>query len=51
MGNIFSTIAKAVLITLVSSIAALAVEKIRRYNQDKDDDDFYHPGFDDYDRW
>lgn len=35
MNQIVSIVLKAVLVTLVSSIAAIAVEKIRSYNQDR----------------
>ena len=34
MNQIFAAIAKAVLVTLVSTLAAIAVEQIRRYNND-----------------
>jgi hypothetical protein len=33
--------------TLVSSIAAITVEKIRRYNEDG----YYQPGYDEYDQY
>lgn len=53
MGQIFAAIAKAVLITLVSTLAAIAVEKVRRYNEDKRENDYhYHDhGWDDSDHW
>lgn len=51
MSQIVSIVLKAVLVTLVSSIAAIAVEKIRRYNQDKNEDNYYQPNYDEYDRW
>ena len=47
---ILASILKALLVTFVSTAAGIAVEKIRRHNQDRDDD-YYHPGYDDYDRW
>jgi hypothetical protein len=50
VNQILSAILKAVLVTLVSTIAAVAVEKIRQYNKDKDD--YYHQPYDDeYERW
>jgi hypothetical protein len=51
VNQILLSVLKAVLVTLVSSIAAITVEKIRRYNEDRDDDGYYHPGFDEYDRY
>ena len=51
MNEIIAAVAKAVLVTLISTIAAITVEKIRRYNQDRDEEGFYHPGFDDHENW
>ena len=51
MNQILLSVLKAVLVTLVSSIAAITVEKIRRYNQDRDEDGYYQPGYDEYDRY
>lgn len=50
MNEILLSVLKAVLVTLVSSIAAITVEKIRRYNEDRNDDGYYHPGYDEYDQ-
>jgi len=50
VNQILSAILKAVLVTLIGTIATIAVEKIRRYNKDKDD--YYHqPDYDEYERW
>ena len=50
MNNILAAVAKAVLVTLVSTVAAIIVENIRRHNQDRDDD-YDQSHYDDYDRW
>jgi hypothetical protein len=50
VNEILLSVLKAVLVTLVSSIAAITVEKIRRYNEDRNDDGYYHPGYDEYDQ-
>jgi len=51
VNEIIAAVAKAVLVTLISTIAAITVEKIRRYNEDRNEDGYYHPGFDEYDRY
>ena len=51
MNEIIAAVAKAVLVTLVSTLAAIGIEKIRRYNEDREEDGYYHPGFDEYDRY
>jgi hypothetical protein len=51
VNEILLSVLKAVLVTLVSSIAAITVEKIRRYNEDRNDDGYYHPGHDEYDQY
>lgn len=50
MNQIVAAVLKAVLVTLVSTVAAIVVEKIRRYNEDRDED-YYQPQYDEYDRW
>ncbi len=50
VNQIAAAIFKAVLVTLVSTAATIAVEKIRRYNEDKDNGYHNHPGWDEYDR-
>ena len=50
MNQILAAVAKAVLVTLVSTIAAIVVDQIRRYNESRDDG-YYHPGQDDHERW
>ena len=50
MNQILSAILKAVLVTLIGTIATIAVEKIRRYNEDKRED-YYQPQYDEYERW
>ena len=52
MNEIIAAVAKAVLVTLISTIAAITVEKIRRYNhEEQNEDGYYHPGYDEYDRY
>ena len=51
MNEIIAAVAKAVLVTLVSTLAAIGIEKIRRYNEDQNEDGYYHPGYDEYDRY
>ncbi|KXS31661.1 MAG: hypothetical protein AWT59_2220 [Candidatus Gallionella acididurans] len=51
MGQIIAAVLKAVLVTLVGTIASIAVDKIRRYNEDKNDDGYYQPGHDDHENW
>jgi hypothetical protein len=42
---------KAVLVTLVSTLAAIGIEKIRRYNEEKREDYNHQPYDDEYERW
>jgi len=52
VNEILAAVVKAVLVTLVSTLAAVAVEEIRKYNQEnRDEDGYYHPGFDEYDQY
>ena len=52
MNQILLSVLKAVLVTLVSTLAAIGIEKIRRYNEEnRNEDGYYHPGFDEYDRY
>ena len=51
MGQILESVIKAVMLTIISSLAAIAVDKIRRYNQDRDEEGYYHPGYDDHEDW
>ncbi len=51
MNQIAIAVLKAVLITLIGTIASIAVEKIRRHNDEKDQDDYYQPGYDEFDRY
>ena len=51
VNQILLSVLKAVLVTLVSSLAAIGIEKIRRYNEDKNEDGYYQPGYDEYDRY
>ena len=51
MNQILVAVVKAVLVTLVSTLAAIGIEEIRRYNNESRDDGFYHPDQDEYDRW
>jgi hypothetical protein len=50
VNQIVAAVLKAVLVTLVSTLAAIGIEKIRRYNEDKRED-YYQPGYDEYDRY
>ncbi len=50
MNQIVAAVLKAVLATLVSTVAAIVVDKIRRYNEDRDDG-YYQPNYDQYERW
>ena len=47
MNPILSAILKALLVTLISTAAGIAIEKIRIY--EKEDDGYYQPGHDEYD--
>jgi hypothetical protein len=51
MNQIALAVLKAVLITLVGTVASICVEKIRRHNEDKEEDSYYRPGYDEYDRY
>ena len=53
MNQILAAVVKAVLVTLVSTLAAIGIEKIRRYNQDKREDDYYRQNHydDDHENW
>lgn len=51
MNQIFAAIAKAVLVTLVSTLAAIAVEKIRYYNEDKHESGLHQQNYEEYDHW
>lgn len=51
MGQIFAAIAKAVLVTLVSTLAAIAVEKIREYNEDNYQPEWNKSYDDEHDHW
>jgi hypothetical protein len=51
VNQILSAILKAVLETLIGTIATIAVEKIRRYKEDKREDGWHQPDYDEYERW
>lgn len=52
MQQVFAVIAKAVLVTMVSTLAAVVVEKIRLYNEGRDEELNYHQSQDDeYEHW
>jgi len=51
VGQILESVIKAVMLTIISSLAAIAVEKIRRYNEDRNEDSWQQPYDGDYDRW
>ena len=51
MNQIFAAVLKAVLVTLISTIASICVDKIRRYNDDRNEDGYYQPNCDEYDRY
>jgi hypothetical protein len=50
VNQIVAAVLKAVLVTLVSTLAAIGIEKIRRYNEDKNED-YYQPHYDDHENW
>jgi hypothetical protein len=50
MNQILLSVLKAVLITLVGTVASICVERIRRHNEEERDD-YYHPGYEEYDRY
>jgi hypothetical protein len=51
MSQVLEAVAKAILVTLVSTLAALAVEKIRRHNEDNNEGGYHQPYNDEYDHW
>jgi len=51
VNEIIAAVAKAVLVTLVSTLAAIAVEEIHRYNEDRNENGYYQPQHDEYERW
>ena len=51
MNQIVISVLKAVLITLIGTIASIALEKVRHHNEDKFEGDYYQPGDDEYDRY
>jgi hypothetical protein len=51
VNQILAAVVKAVLVTLVSTLAAIGIEEIRRYNEDRNEDGYYQPGYDEYDRY
>jgi hypothetical protein len=51
VNQIILAIAKAVLVTLVSTLAAIAVEKIRYYNDDRNERVWNQPGDNEYEHW
>lgn len=51
MNQIIAAVLKAVLVTRIGTIASIAVDKIRRYNEDRDEDGCYQPGYDEYDQY
>ena len=51
MNQILLAVAKAVLVTLVSTLAAIGIEEIRKYNEDRNEDGWQQPYDGDYDRW
>jgi hypothetical protein len=51
VNQIAISVLKAVLITLIGTIASIAVEKVRQHNDDKEQEDYYQPDYDEYDRY
>ena len=51
MNQIVAAVLKAVLVTLVSTVAAIVVDKTRRYNEDRDEEGYYQPNYNEYDRY
>jgi len=51
VNQILLAVAKAVLVTLVSTLAAIGIEEIRKYNEDRNEDGYYQPQHDEYERW
>jgi len=50
VNQIAAVVLRAILVTLVTTLASVAVEEIRRYN-DKNEDGWQQPYDGDYDRW
>jgi len=51
MGQIIAVITKAILVTLVSSLAAICIEHIRRHNQDQNEAEWNQPRYDEHEDW
>jgi hypothetical protein len=51
MNEILISIGKALLVTLVSSMAAVAVDLIRSHNNERREGDYYQPGYDEFDQY
>ena len=51
MNEIAAVVLRAILVTLVTTLASVAVEEIRRYNKDRNEDGYYQPQHDEYERW
>ena len=51
MNQIAAVVLRAILVTLVTTLASVAVEEIRRYNEDRNEDGWQQPYDGDYDRW
>ena len=53
MQQVFAVIAKAVLVTLVSTLAAVVVEKIREYNSGNHEEALHlrQPQYGEYEHW
>jgi len=50
--QVFAVIAKAVLVTLVSTLAAVVVERIRLYNEGQNEElNFHQHDYDEYEHW
>jgi len=51
VNQIAAVVLRAILVTLVTTLASVAVDEIRRYNEDRNEDGYYQPGYDEYDRY
>jgi len=51
VNQIAAVVLRAILVTLVTTLASVAVEEIRRYNEDRNEDGWQQPYDGDYDRW
>jgi len=51
VNQILESVIKAVMLTIISSLAAIAVDKVRRYNEDRNEDGWQQPYDGDYERW